>query len=64
MDTNTDAAAGTKPRKNPKNLRLSDEGDRLLTVLSGRLGVTQVSIIEMALRRMARAEGVEVQESA
>lgn len=49
-------------RKNPKNLRLSDEGDRLLLALSARLGVTQVAVIEIALRRMARSEEVDVRE--
>jgi hypothetical protein len=47
-------------RKNTKNFRISDDGEALLIALSKRLGVTQVSIIEMSIRKMAASEGVTI----
>jgi hypothetical protein len=54
----------TTKRKNPKNLRLSDEADGLLLALSESLGVTQKAVMEMAIRRMAKAEGIASEKGA
>ena len=50
-------------RKNPKNLRLSDDGEALLLALAKKLGLKQVGIVELALRRLAQAEGVTLEET-
>jgi hypothetical protein len=47
-------------RKNPKNFRLTDEAEALLLLLSKRLGVKQVGVMELAIRRLAQAEGVSL----
>lgn len=58
-ENSTNTAA--EKRKNPKNLRLSDDGDALLMALSKTLGLKQVGVIELALRRLATAEGVSLE---
>jgi hypothetical protein len=45
-------------RKNPKNLRLSDDGEGLLLALSRKLGLKQTGIVELAIRKLAAAENV------
>lgn len=50
-------------RKNPKAFRLSDQGDALLESLSKHLGVKQTAVVEMAIRRMAKAEGIPIAEA-
>lgn len=47
-------------RKNPKALRLSDDGEGLLLDLAHKLGLKQTGVIELALRRLASAEGLPV----
>lgn len=47
-------------RKNPKALRLSDDGEGLLLDLARKLGLKQTGVIELALRRLATAEGIAV----
>lgn len=47
--------------KQPTSVRLSPEAKRLLERLADKLGVTQAAIIEMAIRRMAEAEGVSLE---
>jgi predicted transcriptional regulator len=54
---------GLDKRKTPKAFRLSDDGEELLTELARRLGVKQTAVIELALRRMASAEGVELRKA-
>jgi hypothetical protein len=54
----------TARRGKQKNLRLSDEGESLLVALASSLGVNQTAVMEMAIRRMARAEGVTVEKGA
>lgn len=51
-------------RKTPKAFRLSDQGEALLVKLSEHLGVKQTAIVEMAIRRMAKGEGVELEQAA
>jgi hypothetical protein len=50
-------------RKTPKAFRLSDQGEALLVALSDHLGVKQTAVIEMAIRRMAKTEGVTTEQS-
>lgn len=49
--------------KRPVGIRLTDEARYLLEEVSRRLGVTQTAVMEMAVRRMATAEGVPMRES-
>ena len=48
-------------RKSEKQIavRLTPEAKRLLTELAKKLGVTNTSVVEMAIRKFAVAEGVE-----
>jgi hypothetical protein len=41
-----------------RNFRLSLLADYMLTKTAGKLGVTKTAVVEMAIRRMARAEGI------
>jgi hypothetical protein len=46
--------------KNAIGVRLTDEGLRLLRLLSGKTGVSQAGILEMAIRDKAKSEGLDV----
>jgi hypothetical protein len=48
--------------KTSVGMRLSNEARRLLRVLAGQSGLSQAGVVELAIRRMAKAEGVEVRE--
>ncbi|PLS84244.1 MAG: hypothetical protein CYG60_18970 [Actinobacteria bacterium] len=48
----------TKENKRPHSFRLSPEALRLIKELSERLGISQASVVEQAVRRLAREEGV------
>jgi len=51
--------AGRKAKTdNPSSIRLSDEGKRLQIELAKKLGVSQKAVIELALRALARQEGI------
>lgn len=41
-------------------IRLSEEAKRLLRLLAQKLGQSQAGIIELAIRRLAEAEGIKV----
>lgn len=41
-------------------LRLTPEGVDLIKTMSKKLGVAQADIVEMAVRKFAQAEGVEI----
>ena len=56
MDNNNTQGA----RKNLKSFRISVKGERLLLILSEHIGVNQTSIIEMAIREMAKREGIDI----
>ena len=43
----------------PTNIRLSLEGKQLLQALAERLGITMTAVIEIAIRLLAKREGVE-----
>ncbi len=45
--------------KQATSIRLTPEAKRLIKELAKKLGVTQASIIEIAIRRLAEIEGVE-----
>ena len=48
-----------KRMKNSTSFRLSEEAIRLIKLLAEEKGVSQAAIIEMALREMAKREGVK-----
>jgi len=48
-------------RTKKRIFQLSEEGDALLIALTKDLGITQVSVIEIAVRKMAVAEGMKRQ---
>jgi predicted transcriptional regulator len=39
-------------------IRLTDEGTRLLAAVADQLGVSRTAVMEMAIRRIAKEEGV------
>ncbi len=41
------------------SFRLSDETRRLLAALADRLGISMADVIALAVRRLAREEGIE-----
>ena len=47
-------------RKSGQNFRLSDAGENLLIDLGEKLGLKKTGVIELALRRLASAEGLPV----
>lgn len=49
-------------RKTPKAFRLSDQGESLLVKIAEHLGVNQTAVVEMAIRRMAKGEGIELEQ--
>jgi hypothetical protein len=46
-------------KKRSTSVRLTPEALRLLALLNRKLGVNQSGVIELAIRRLAQAEGVE-----
>ena len=42
----------------PTSIRLSEEGKQLRKFLAKKLGLSESAIVELALRRLAEAEGV------
>lgn len=46
-------------KKHPTSIRLSDEGKRLLALLSEKLAVSQAAVLELAIREKAKREGVK-----
>jgi predicted transcriptional regulator len=47
--------------KHPTSIRISEEAKRLLAALADKLGISQMAVIEIAVRKMAEAEGVKVE---
>lgn len=47
--------------KKPTNMRLSEEAKQLLDRLAHKLGINETSVVEMAVRKLAEAEGVREQ---
>lgn len=52
-----DSDTKRKP-KTLKNFRLSDDGEAYLLALTEHLGLKQTGVVELALRKLAQAEGV------
>jgi predicted nucleic acid-binding protein len=52
-----------KSIKTNTTIRLSDEAREIMRALSAKLGISQSSVMELALRRLAEAEGFSTQES-
>lgn len=44
--------------KKPTSFRLTETARKLLQVLARMLGISKTGIIEIAIRRMARGEGI------
>ena len=44
--------------KQATSIRLTPEAKRLIKELANKLGVTQASIIEIAIRKLAEVEGI------
>lgn len=49
----------TRPTKQATSVRLSPDARRLLAALADRLGISQASVLELAIRDKARKEGVK-----
>lgn len=49
-----------KKRPAQKAFRMSDDGRELLAQLADRLGLKETGVVELAIRRLAQAEGVEL----
>jgi len=45
--------------KRGTSFRISDEGLRLLAELAKSMGISQASVLEIAIRLLAKREGVE-----
>jgi len=46
-------------KRKPKSLRITPEADRLLALLAEKLGLSQTSVMELAIRRLAEQEQVK-----
>jgi hypothetical protein len=53
----------TSMTKTPMNMRLSDEARTLMKSLGQKLGLDETSVVEMAVRKLAEAEGVRIHEN-
>lgn len=47
------------PNRIPKAFRLSENAVNLITKLCEKLGLSQASVLEMAIRKLAEQEGIE-----
>ncbi len=52
-----------KKRPAQKAFRMSDDGRELLAQLADRLGLKETGVVELAIRRLAQAEGVGASSS-
>jgi predicted transcriptional regulator len=52
------------PTKISSSLRLTPHAKKLLAALAEHLGLTQTSVIETAIRQMAKREKIEVTDEA
>jgi hypothetical protein len=48
-----------KKTSNPSSMRLSDEAVRLRKALAEKKGISQRAVMELALRDMAKKEGIK-----
>lgn len=49
-------------QKEPTSYRISKTAKQLLALLAAKLGLSQTAVIELAVRRLAEAEGVKAEE--
>jgi hypothetical protein len=49
--------------KQRKGFRLSEEAVRLLDALAAQNGLTQTSVLELAIRQMAKKNGIKLETS-
>jgi len=47
-----------RPKKHKTSISISQEGERLLALVTQKLGVNKSAVMEIALRRLAKAEGI------
>ena len=47
-----------RPKKHKTSISISQEGERLLDLVTQKLGVNKSAVMEIALRRLAKAEGI------
>lgn len=59
IDDNLDVAGRTKL---PNSYRLSEEARNLIVRLAEHLGLSQANVIEMAVRQLARREGIKAKK--
>ncbi len=52
------------PDKDRLGFALTKDAQQLLKQLKAKLGVSQAGVVELAIRRLAQAEGVEQSEGA
>ena len=45
--------------KKPTSIRLSEDGKRLRKELAKKLGLSESAVVELAIRRLAKMEGVK-----
>ena len=48
-----------RPKKHKTSISVSQEGERLLALLTQKLGINRSAVLEIALRKMAKAEGIK-----
>lgn len=46
--------------KKPTNMRLSEDAKKLLALLTQKLGISQTSVVELAIRELAERKNVHL----
>jgi hypothetical protein len=49
--------------KAPMHMRLTGTARRLMQEMAKRKGISQTAVVELAVRQMAKTEGIEAKES-
>ena len=57
---NANIVNNVEKKKNPTSIRLSDTAEDLWEKLSKYLGISKQGVLEQALRKLARLEGIRV----
>jgi biotin operon repressor len=55
----TDTTPKDTHKEKPTTLRLSDDGWAMLRQLTAKLGISQKAVMELAIRSLAKQEGIE-----
>jgi predicted transcriptional regulator len=45
--------------KRATSIRITDEGRNILATLAAKLGISQAAVMELALRKLAKEEGLD-----